>query len=519
MNKTIILIPTSIEARIGTTALNLQNGIKQINNTSTPPIKVDVLPMVDVSEIDRLLRDGKRNDFLEEIVKRCEDCSNYNENIVIVPGIQLNRHYAAELNLAMATALDANIIFVFSATVENDQDTAISCEIIANSYFEISKDKIIGCFIDGTTTEIQKVLDFTQKKSIRILGENITDDSSAIINHITNATPQKMTPALFRYRLIEQARKANKTIVLPEGNELRTIQAANICAERGIAQCVLLGDAITIKENATKLGINLSPKIRIIDAQKEVDRYINPLVELRRGKGLTPDLAKQQLQDSVVMGTMMLKLGEVDGLVSGATHTTANTIRPALQLIKTKPDTSLVSSIFFMCLPEQVSVYGDCAVKENPTAEELADIAIQSADSAKMFGITPRIAMLSYSTMNSAQGPDVDKVRLATELVRSKRPDLLIDGPLQYDAATIPEIAAAKAPNSALAGKTTVFVFPNLSAGNIAYKAVQRSTKTVSIGPILQGLRQPVNDLSRGCAVEDIVLAIAITAVQAKYVE
>lgn len=242
---------------------------------------------------------------------------------------------------------------------------------------------------------------------------------------------------------------------------------------------------------------------------------MQPLCELRKNKGMTQEEAREQLKSTVVLGTMMLKLGEVDGLVSGAITTTADTVRPALQIIKTIPSTKLVSSILFMCLPNQVLVFGDCAINANPTAEELANIAIQSADSAAAFGIDPRVAMLSYSTGTSGFGNDVEKVKLAIEIARTKRPDLTIDGPLQYDAAVSKEVAQLKAPKSKVAGKATVFIFPDLNAGNIAYKAIQRSTNIICIGPLLQGLNKPVNDLSRGCSVEGIIFTIALTAVQA----
>jgi phosphate acetyltransferase len=231
---------------------------------------------------------------------------------------------------------------------------------------------------------------------------------------------------------------------------------------------------------------------------------------------MTPEIAAGELCDPIMIGTMMMVLDEADGLVSGAVHTTAHTIRPALQLIKTVPGCDLVSSVFFMCLPEQVLVFGDCAVNPNPTAEQLADIAIQSADSARAFGIEPRVAMLSYSTGASGGGEDVAKVRQAAELARKQRPDLAIDGPLQYDAAVVPEVGRQKAPGSSVAGRATVLVFPDLDSGNVTYKAVQRSANVVSIGPMLQGLAKPVNDLSRGCLVEDIVFTIALTAIQAQ---
>ncbi len=243
------------------------------------------------------------------------------------------------------------------------------------------------------------------------------------------------------------------------------------------------------------------------------------MCELRKSKGLTEEQAREQLKDTVVLGTMMMAQNDVDGLVSGAVHTTANTIRPALQLIKTAPGASIVSSVFFMLLPGQTVVYGDCAVNPNPNAEQLAEIAIQSADSAKAFGIEPRVAMISYSTINSGSGPDVDTVIEATKLVKEKRPDLAVDGPLQYDAAVVESVAKSKAPNSPVAGKATVFVFPDLNTGNCTYKAVQRNANVLSVGPMLQGLRKPVNDLSRGALVEDIVYTIALTAIQAVQME
>ncbi|SQB28794.1 phosphate acetyltransferase [Citrobacter koseri] len=240
------------------------------------------------------------------------------------------------------------------------------------------------------------------------------------------------------------------------------------------------------------------------------ESYVARLVELRKSKGMTETVAREQLEDNVVLGTLMLEQDEVDGLVSGAVHTTANTIRPPLQLIKTAPGSSLVSSVFFMLLPEQVYVYGDCAINPDPTAEQLAEIAIQSAESAIAFGIEPRVAMLSYSTGTSGAGSDVEKVREATRLAQEKRPDLMIDGPLQYDAAVMADVAKSKAPNSPVAGRATVFIFPDLNTGNTTYKAVQRSADLISIGPMLQGMRKPVNDLSRGALVDDIVYTIAL---------
>lgn len=325
----------------------------------------------------------------------------------------------------------------------------------------------------------------------------------------------RLSPPAFRYQLVQRAKAAAKRIVLPEGAEPRTVQAAAICQARGIARCVLLAKPEDVHAVARAQGIELPQGLEILDPDLIRGRYIEPMVELRKGKGLNAPMAEAQLEDSVVLGTMMLALDEVDGLVSGAIHTTANTIRPALQLIKTAPGYNLVSSVFFMLLPDQVLVYGDCAVNPDPNAEQLAEIALQSAASAQAFGIDPRVAMLSYSTGDSGSGEEVEKVRTATRLAREKRPELPLDGPLQYDAAAIESVGKQKAPNSPVAGRATVFVFPDLNTGNTTYKAVQRSADCISVGPMLQGLRKPVNDLSRGALVDDIVYTIALTAIQA----
>jgi phosphate acetyltransferase len=336
-----------------------------------------------------------------------------------------------------------------------------------------------------------------------------------LLDHIAQPEERRMTPPAFRYELIKRARKVHKRIVLPEGDEPRTVKAAAICHEKGIAQCILLAKADSVRAVADAQGVKLPEGVQIIDPDTVRERYVSPMVELRKHKGLTEPMALQQLEDTVVLGTMMLALDEVDGLVSGAIHTTANTVRPALQLIKTAPGASLVSSVFFMLMPEQVLVYGDCAINPNPTAEELAGIAIQSADSAKAFGVVPRVAMISYSTGSSGEGADVQKVLVATQLAKQQRPDLVLDGPLQYDAASVLSVGQQKAPGSLVAGRATVFVFPDLNTGNTTYKAVQRSAGVVSVGPMLQGLRKPVNDLSRGALVDDIVYTIALTAIQA----
>jgi phosphate acetyltransferase len=329
-----------------------------------------------------------------------------------------------------------------------------------------------------------------------------------------NSTNPRLSPSAFRYQLVKKAQNAKKRIVLPEGDEPRTVEAAVICQSRGIADCILLAHPDDVKEVAENLGLTLPEGLTIIEPSSIIDRYVAPMVERRKGK-LDELQAADQLKDTVVLGTMMLYLDDVDGLVSGAVHTTANTVRPAFQLIKTAPQYSLVSSVFFMLLPEQVVVYGDCAINPDPTAEQLAEIALQSAQSAKAFGIEPKVAMISYSTGSSGEGADVDKVRQATEIAKAKAPDLLIDGPLQYDAASVMSVAKSKAPTSLVAGQANVFIFPDLNTGNTTYKAVQRSANVVSVGPLLQGLNKPVNDLSRGALVDDIVYTIALTAIQA----
>ena len=330
------------------------------------------------------------------------------------------------------------------------------------------------------------------------------------------ARPRRLTPAAFLYQLVEKARTADALIVLPEGTEPRTLRAAVACADRGVARCLLLGAPDEVAAQARHLGLRLPHDVNILDPRTVAERYVAPLAELRRHKGWTEEVAREHLADPVTVGTMMVKLGEVDGLVSGAVHTTANTVRPALQILGTKPGTRLVSSVFFMCLPDGVVIYGDCAINPQPDAEALAAIAISSAASARAFGIEPRVAMISFSTGTSGAGTDVDKVADATRIVREREPGLAVDGPLQYDAAAIASVGQAKRPGSPVAGRASVFIFPDLDTGNTTYKAVQRSAQVVSIGPMLQGLAKPVNDLSRGALVEDIIYTIALTAIQAR---
>ena len=347
----------------------------------------------------------------------------------------------------------------------------------------------------------------------RFVSSHLNADWIALL--LNGSYKPRLSPSAFRHELVQKSITAKKRIVLPEGDEPRTIQAAAICQSRGIANCILLAKPEAVIEVAKARNIDLPHDLEIIDPDLIRENYVPKMVELRKGK-INELQAREQLQDTVVLGTMMLALDQVDGLVSGAVHTTANTVRPAFQLIKTAPEYSLVSSVFFMLLPDEVYVYGDCAINPDPDAEQLAEIAIQSADSAKAFGIDPRIAMISYSTGTSGTGADVEKVAEATRIAKERRPELLIDGPLQYDAASVESVGRSKAPDSQVAGRANVFIFPDLNTGNTTYKAVQRSANVVSVGPMLQGLNKPVNDLSRGALVDDIVFTIALTAIQAE---
>jgi phosphate acetyltransferase len=328
-----------------------------------------------------------------------------------------------------------------------------------------------------------------------------------------------MTPKMFQYNLVKRAKQHRKHIVLPEGNDDRIIIAAAQLLAMDVVDISIIGDKKQIESKVSDLGLTFDlSKVTIINPRtsEHYDDYVNTYYELRKEKKMTLEISKDLMEDGSYFGTMMVYKGDADGMVSGAAHTTQHTILPALQFIKTKPNSSVVSSIFFMCLEDRVSIFGDCAINPNPTAEQLAEIAISSADSSLAFGIEPKIAMLSYSSGSSGKGDEVDKVRAATEIVRQKRPDLKIEGPIQYDAAVDPIVGQSKMPNSEVAGHASVLIFPDLNTGNNTYKAVQRETGALAIGPMLQGLNKPVNDLSRGCTVDDIINTVVITAIQAQ---
>ena len=345
-------------------------------------------------------------------------------------------------------------------------------------------------------------------------------DVETLIKRYADIKPRGIPPRMFLYNIMQQAKSDKKHIVLPEGNDERILQAAETLLEQAVVDITLLGNENEVRALIRRLGLNLpEDKVDIINPATSpyFDDYANTYYELRKHKGLTPEQAADIMLDVAYYGTMMVYKGHADGMVSGAAHTTAHTLRPAFEFIKTKPGFSIVSSVFFMALEDRVLVYGDCAVVPKPTAEQLAEIAIASAETAQMFGIEPIVAMLSYSTGESGHGEEVERVRKATELAKERRPDLLLEGPMQYDAAVDPVVGQKKMPGSKVAGRATVLIFPDLNTGNNTYKAVQRETGAIAIGPVLQGLRKPVNDLSRGCTVDDIVNTVAITAVQAQH--
>ncbi|MDT0644079.1 phosphate acetyltransferase [Zunongwangia sp. F363] len=340
-----------------------------------------------------------------------------------------------------------------------------------------------------------------------------------LVERLINFEPHGITPRMFQYGLVKRAQQSKKHIVLPEGTDDRILIAASRLMAIDIVDITLLGDVEVIKQKLMKLGLNLDlEKVNIINPAKSeyFQEYAETLYELRKHKGVNLDMARDWMSDVSYYGTMMIYKGHADGMVSGAAHTTQHTIRPALQFIKTKPGVSVVSSVFFMCLEDRVSVFGDCAINPNPTAEELAEITISSAESCFAFGIDPKIAMLSYSSGTSGKGADVDRVRQATEIVKNKRPDLKIEGPIQYDAAVDISVGKSKLPDSEVAGQANLLIFPDLNTGNNTYKAVQRETGALAIGPMLQGLNKPVNDLSRGCTVDDVFNTVILTAIQAQ---
>ena len=413
-------------------------------------------------------------------------------------------HVAWNLNLAASTR--AGVILAFDA--EGASAELLAEEIAAARLrAEAAAASIVAVVLTGGAPAVEA--------DVPVLTLPLGDEAAATLR--ATAAPTAVTPLAFQADLIERARAERKRIVLPEPDDDRVLQAAAQVLAAGIADITFVGDADYVAKRAGELGLDLSAaQVVSVNDPAYLERYAEEFARLRAKKGVTLEQAREKVTDVSYFGTMMVHMGDADGMVSGAAHTTAHTIVPSFQIIKTAPGVSVVSSIFLMAMKDRVWAFGDCAVNPNPTAEQLADIAVTSARTAAQFGVTPRVAMLSYSTGTSGSGPDVDVVVEATRLAREKAPELAIEGPIQFDAAVDVAVAATKLPGSEVAGKATVFVFPSLEAGNIGYKAVQRSSGAVAVGPVLQGLNKPVNDLSRGALVEDIVNTVALTAVQAQ---
>lgn len=437
---------------------------------------------------------------------------------VLLVATELHYVLGSTFNYDVATTLDAQIVVVDNTKAHTPENLEVVLEaFLASSLNAKTTDRLVGAVVSSPLSQLSEAWSL----KLPLLATSTDTQNFVVVNELVKdfsklpATLPRISPAKFRYNVKTIAAANKQRIVLPEGDEPRTIKAAAILTQRGLAECVLLAKPEDVARVAKEQEIELPEGLEIVDPAAIRDKYVNRLVELRKAKGMTEELAKQQLQDNVVVGTMMLEADEVAGLVSGAVHTTANTIRPPMQIIKTAPGAPIISSSFFMLLPEEVVVFADCAVNTNPNAEQLAAIAAQSAETAKAFGLDPRVAMISYSTLGSGSGADVDLVTEATKLAKEKYPELVIDGPLQFDAAFDKKTAALKAPKSPVAGKANVYVFTSLSCGNPLYKAVQQTSHVVAAGPLLQGMRKPVNDLSRGCTVEDIIYTVCLTSCQA----
>ncbi|PSF34548.1 phosphate acetyltransferase [Aphanothece hegewaldii CCALA 016] len=444
-----------------------------------------------IQENTLVITPGDRGDMIIGMLQ-----AHQSTNYPNLAGIVLSTGYKPES--AIASLIDGlpDVIPILSVS----EDTYTTASLVHDVYSTITtedEEKIALCIqMFAQAVDLEKLE--TQIRDIQFKG---------------------MTPKRFTYNLVQQAKAQKKHIVLPEGNEPRILQATAILLDQDIVKVTLIGKKEEIAQVINKEGIPLNvDNLNIINPEEydKFEQYTNTLYELRKSKGLTLELAKDYAQDVSYFGTLMVYHGDADGMVSGAVHTTQHTIRPALQIVKTLPEFTIVSSVFLMCLEDRVLVYGDCAVNPNPTAEQLAEIAITSAETAKRFGVEPKIALLSYSSGASGKGEEVEKVRKATQIAKERRPDLKLEGPIQYDAAVDVAVAAQKMPGSEVAGQASVFIFPDLNTGNNTYKAVQRETGAIAIGPILQGLKKPVNDLSRGCTVPDIVNTVVITAIQAQ---
>lgn len=505
------------------------------------PFGADESSVLSLHEALNLLNAQRQADLFEQILERAHSLKAKCD-VLLCEGAPLTENGAPfifDLNTELAANLNASVVLlsncggedlgawlrllgrkkltpacVFTAAPSPQDLTALQAEAHVPAdlpifSFPLGQDKT-----DAPAHELPAPDDKTTAASARFAE---TVDEKALLHCLDSLHNERTTPAIFQNRLTNLAKQHRMRIVLPEGEEDRILHAADETARQKAADIILLGRARIISEKAAALGLELSG-VKIIEpcTAPEFEDYAQTYAELRRKKGVTLEQAREKMADSTYFGTMMVYKDHADGMVSGAIHTTAHTIRPAFEFIKTKPGFTNVSSVFFMCLEDRVLVFGDCAVNPNPTPEQLAETAVVSAHTARIFGVEPRVAMLSYSTGTSGKGPDVDLVIEATRLARERAPELALDGPLQYDAASSPEVARTKLPDSPVAGRATVFIFPDLNTGNITYKAVQRTASALAVGPVLQGLNKPVNDLSRGCLIPDIVNTVIITAIQAQ---
>lgn len=439
-------------------------------------------------------------------------------------------------NADVAADLKAPVLLAVCTINRTPEQVRFTVEA-STATIEAAGTKVVGVFITGCKDDQPEALhaefadypvpvwtlpavDFSEEGAVAKASEafSFNVDTADLLAAIDAPFEVPTTPYAFQYSLLGKAKADRKTIVLPEGEEDRIIKAADYLLERDVVDLIIMGDENAILARGEELGLkSLSKaKFQAMDDEEVLTPMVAKLCELRAKKGMTENQARKQLTDASYFGTMLVVLGLADGLVSGSVNSTANTVRPALQVIKTKPGTSLVSGAFLMCFKDHVAVFSDCAINLNPNAEQLAEIAIQSAETAKAFGLEPKVGMLSYSTLGSGKGPDVDLVEAATAIVKDKAPELAVVGSIQFDAAWSPTVAATKAKGDPVAGHVNVFVFPDLCAGNIGYKAVQRSSGAVAVGPVLQGLNRPVNDLSRGATVQDIINTVALTAIEAQ---
>lgn len=504
-------------------AKKIDTNLEKLKNNNSIPIiaKIPWNPELDFIRLYNLKKyfnakiiNSHKKDLIIKLITIFQDSEkflhskHYKESLLIILKNQINKNFYKILEKFQAILL---------VGLENDckkiQDI---CDIADNK-------KIVLLSLETDYLSILKKIKYLKLQYLKS-NQDIFEtnayiskffDKTWISSLNTYSHTQKIdSPQIFQYNILQLARKELKNIILPEACDLRILKAANICAKKNIARCTLLGNPNNIQQIAYQNGIILEKNVHIVNPLDMQKKYIARIMNLRKKKDISEKIAIKQLKNNIILATLMLDAGVVDGLVAGAISTTADTLRPAFQFIKTTQTNSLISSIFFMLLPEKTIIYGDCAINVDPTAYQLAEIAIQSANSAIQFGIDPRIAMISYSTGYSGTGVSVDKVRQATCIVKSKYPELIIDGPLQYDAAMVQKISQSKSPHSCISGNATVLIFPDLNTGNTTYKAVQRSANISCIGPILQGIRKPVNDLSRGASVKDIVYVIAVTAIQ-----